>query len=142
MKTLIYEKLPEEAKKIRQAVFIEEQKFKTEFDEVDNKARHLVVFDGATPIATCRIYLKNQKAYVIGRLAVVKEYRGKNIGSLLLSAAELEIIKWGGDEALLHSQCAAQKFYEKNGYFACSEIDYDEDCPHVWMSKKLNKAPK
>ena len=137
MKIEVYEKLPTEAMKIRQAVFIEEQKFKEEFDEIDERSLHLVVFDGNTPVATCRIYCKDENEFVIGRLAVIKEYRGKDIGSLLLESAESEIIKSGGKQALLHSQCAAGKFYEKNGYTACSETDYDEDCPHVWMSKKL-----
>ena len=138
METKIYDNLPQEARNIRTAVFIKEQKFATEFDETDDRSKHLVVFDGQTPIATCRFYCEDTK-YIIGRIAVIREYRGKNIGSLLLRAAEKEIIERGGDEVLLHSQCAAKKFYEKNGYSSCSEIDYDKDCPHIWMSKKLNK---
>ena len=137
MEIKIYSKLPTEAMKIRTAVFIEEQKFKDEFDVIDDSSRHLVVFDGDIPIATCRFYLNGEGDFVIGRLAVVKEYRGKDIGSLVLKAAESEIVKAGGKQALLHSQCAAERFYEKNGYSQCSEIDYDEDCPHIWMSKKL-----
>lgn len=141
METKIYDNLPEEAKKIRMSVFIEEQKFATEFDDIDGYAKHLVVFDGTTPIATCRFYCEDTK-YIIGRIAVVKEYRGKNIGSLLLQTAEKEIVKSGGDRILLHSQYRAKEFYEKNGYAQCSELDYDEDCPHIWMSKKLNeRAP-
>ena len=138
MEIKIYSKLPTEAMKIRTAVFIEEQKFKEEFDGFDDLSRHLVAFDGNTPVATCRIYPNGEGAFIIGRLAVVKEYRGKDIGSLVLKAAELEIIKEGGKLALLHSQCAAERFYEKNGYSTCSEIDLDEDCPHIWMSKKLS----
>ena len=140
MEIKAYAKLPKEAMKIRTAVFIEEQKFKTEFDEIDERSTHLVAFDGSTPVATCRIYCKNSsgKEFIIGRIAVIKDYRGRDIGSYILNAAEREIVKCGGKEALLHSQCAAKEFYGKNGYLKCSEIDYDEDCPHIWMNKKLN----
>ena len=142
MEIRIFDNLSEEAAKIRTAVFIEEQKFKTEFDEIDGYAKHAVVFDGSAPVATCRFYNKDEdgkRVYIIGRLAVIKEYRGKDIGSLTLKAAESEIANAGGREVLLHSQCAARRFYEKNGYAACSEADMDEDCPHVWMHKQLGK---
>lgn len=139
MKIKVFEKLPHEAKQIRTAVFIEEQKFKEEFDKTDDFSRHLVAFDDSTPVATCRYYVNGEGEYVIGRLAVVKEFRGRNIGSLVLKATEEEIIKEGGNKALLHSQCTAEKFYAKNGYKVCSEPDFDEDCPHVWMCKKLSK---
>lgn len=137
MEIKVYGYLPQEARKIRTAVFIEEQKFKTEFDGIDDRSRHLVGFEGNTPVATCRFYPKSQTEFIIGRLAVIKEYRGKDIGSLILKAAEREIVKEGGKQVLLHSQCAAKKFYEKNGYIECSEPDFDENCPHIWMSKKL-----
>ena len=41
----IYEQLPQEAKDIRIKVFMEEQGFKDEFDDLDHECKHLVVFD-------------------------------------------------------------------------------------------------
>ena len=35
----------------------------------------------------------------------------------------------------LHAQLQAKPFYEKLGFVAYGEIDYDEDCPHTWMKK-------
>ena len=35
----------------------------------------------------------------------------------------------------LHAQLQAKPFYEKLGFKAYGEIDYDEDCPHTWMKK-------
>ena len=142
MEIKIFDSLPQEAKNIRRAVFIEEQKFTAEFDGIDERARHLVVFVKDDPVATCRIYPQNKDGktvHIIGRIAVLKEYRGKNIGSLVLKEAESDIINSGGKVALLHSQCAAKDFYAKNGYTQVSKIDYDEDCPHIWMSKQLSK---
>ena len=51
----IYDQLPQEAKKIRIKVFMEEQGFKDEFDDLDDLCQHLVVFDNQ-PIGTCRFY--------------------------------------------------------------------------------------
>lgn len=87
MKILRYDSFPNYAKEIREAVFIEEQGFESEFDEIDNTAVHFVLFDeDESPIATCRVFWNNQmNAYTLGRLAVIKECRGKNIGSLIVT---------------------------------------------------------
>ena len=43
MEVSIYSELPDEARAIRQAVFVEEQGFQEEFDDIDNtEAAHLV----------------------------------------------------------------------------------------------------
>ena len=77
--------------------------------------------------------------YVIGRIAVIKEYRGQNIGTYLLKAAETEIEKIGGKKIFLHAQCRVEKFYEKQGYSSFGKIELDEYCPHVWMSKRIGE---
>ena len=77
-----YDSLPQEAKDIREKVFVEEQGFKEEFDAADGLSVHLVAFDCGKPVATCRFYRKADTAsFVLGRIAVVKEmprtaYRG------------------------------------------------------------------
>ena len=42
----VYPALPTEAASIRKEVFMEEQGFVEEFDEIDHQARHIVVFNG------------------------------------------------------------------------------------------------
>ena len=75
------EKLPKEAKDIRQEVFVDEQGFKNEFDNIDNTAIHLVCYDKEKPIGTARIFYDEElKGYHFGRIAVIKSYRGKGIG--------------------------------------------------------------
>ncbi|MFQ9985779.1 MAG: GNAT family N-acetyltransferase [Lachnospiraceae bacterium] len=138
----LYNELPKEAYEIRKEVFVEEQGFDHEFDNIDKTAKHLVAYDGEIPVATCRFFhLSNQK-YVIGRIAVRKQYRGKHIGSYLLRSAEDTIKQLGGTEIRLHAQEKVKTFYEKQGYCSCGEIDFDESCPHVWMYKKLGKENK
>lgn len=138
MEVRVFKKLPEEAKKIRTDVFVKEQGFQNEFDEKDSTAIHIVVFDLSNPVATCRIYHSEERhCYVIGRIAVLKEYRGRNVGRELINAAEKEIQNKGGDRAELFAQIRAAAFYEKNGYFALGDSYADEGCPHVWMRKGL-----
>ena len=90
MRISIYRHFPEEAKAIREAVFVKEQGFLDEFDDTDQEAVHLILYDEVElPVATCRIFWNQaMNAYTLGRLAVIKEYRGKNIGSLMLKEAE------------------------------------------------------
>ena len=36
------------------------------------------------------------------------------------------------------SSCAVQgSGYEKQGYVRRGEIDFDEECPHIWMGKEI-----
>ena len=93
MEIKAYDKLPKEAKDIRQEVFIDEQGFKNEFDDIDNTAIHLVCYDKEKPIGTARIFYDEElKGYHFGRIAVIKSYRGKGIGRELLNFAE-KIVK-------------------------------------------------
>ena len=51
-----FDKLPDEAVKIRTLVFVEEQGFKNEFDSIDEIATHIVMFDGDNPVAVGRFF--------------------------------------------------------------------------------------
>ena len=51
MNILIYDTLPDEAAEIRRAVFVEEQGFHNEFDEIDKRAKHIVLYDNNAPWA-------------------------------------------------------------------------------------------
>lgn len=89
-----YDKLPDEAVKIRTLVFVEEQGFKDEFDSIDEIATHIVMFDGDNPVAVGRFFpSENEGEYIVGWVAVKKEYRGKNLGAEILKACEVEIKK-------------------------------------------------
>ena len=135
-----YDSLPQEAKDIREKVFVEEQGFKEEFDAADGLSVHLVAFDCGKPVATCRFYRKADTAsFVLGRIAVVKECRGRHIGARLIACAE-DMLKNEADIILIHAQTRVCSFYEKQGYTAFGEEDFEEDCPHVWMKKRLRRG--
>lgn len=137
MKTVIYEGISTPAKEIRQKVFVDEQGFRNEFDEIDKTATHIVMFvEDNIPAATCRVFWDTKmNMYILGRLAVIKEYRGKNMGSVMLKEAEKYIQKNGGECIALHAQCRVTAFYKKLGFIEFGDIDDDEGCPHIWMKK-------
>lgn len=133
-----YRYLPASAVRIRENVFLMEQGFADEFDDMDNKATHLVLYYNTISAATCRFYpFEEEGAYVLGRVAVVREFRGKGIGMHLVGEAEKRIKEAGGTRVLLAAQTLATGFYEKQGYAVFGDIFFDEHCPHIWMRKTL-----
>lgn len=139
MRVLVYERFPIAARAIREEVFIREQGFEKEYDEMDDTAAHILLFDdNDAPAATCRVFWNaRMNAYTLGRLAVVKEHRGKNFGSIVVREAENYVRNKGGKELVLHSQCRAAGFYAKLGFTEFGEIEDDEGCPHIWMKKYI-----
>lgn len=138
MEIKAYDKLPKEAKDIRREVFVDEQGFKNEFDDIDNTAIHLVCYDKEKPIGTARIFYDEElKGYHFGRIAVIKSYRGKGIGRELLNFAEKIVKEKGGSSLSLSAQERVSGFYFKQGYEKQGEPYLDEYCPHIFMTKNL-----
>lgn len=138
MEIKAYDKLPKEAKDIRREVFVDEQGFKNEFDNIDNTAIHLVCYDKEKPIGTARIFYDEKlKGYHFGRIAVIKSYRGKGIGRELLNFAEKIVKEKGGSSLSLSAQERVSGFYLKQGYEKRGEPYLDEYCPHIFMTKNL-----
>lgn len=121
---------------IRTNVFINEQGFKNEFDEIDNICNHIVLYDDNKPIAVCR-YFSKDNIYNIGRIAIIKDYRGKHLGNTILQIAENEIKKAGGKLVKVSAQVRVRTFYEKNGFKEKGEVYLDEFCEHINMEKSL-----
>lgn len=138
IKVQITSELPQWAKDIRQEVFINEQGFINEFDDIDKRAWHLVVYDEETPLACCRFFRGDTpNEFIIGRLAVLKEHRGKQLGALMMQEAEKYIKSIGGEKLSLSAQLRVREFYEKQGFTASGETYFDEYCEHIHMEKAL-----
>jgi predicted GNAT family N-acyltransferase len=140
MEYKIFEHLNEakNAKKIREKVFIEEQGFEIEFDDIDNISLHLEIYKDDKAVGCARMYSYDNKEYILGRIAVLKEYRGLNYGSYIISVLENEVKKRGGHKITLSAQVRASQFYEKAGYQKIGEEYLDEYCPHIKMIKVLD----
>jgi predicted GNAT family N-acyltransferase len=120
-------------KAIREEVFIKEQHvpLDIEWDEFDETAIHLLALDeDVSAIACARILIDKAK---IGRMGVLKPWRGLGLGYALLEKA-IEVCKSHGlQKVTLSSQTHAIKFYEKAGFVVTSEAYIDANIWHVDM---------
>lgn len=133
---IIYNQLNDDIRYIRETVFIKEQGFENEFDDIDNIAIHMLVKKDNKAIATARLYLENN-SYHIGRIAVLKEYRYLKIGSEILKKLEEAVRKSNIKRIEISSQVRAKDFYYKCGYREVGDIYLDEECPHILMIKEV-----
>ena len=116
---------------IREKVFIEEQKVmpQLEWDGMDEEAIHFLVYKDAKAIGCARaIVIENHMQ--LGRMAILKEYRGEGIGSNLIEKVittaklnQLSLID-------ISAQCHAIDFYKKFGFKVISDIYLDAEIPH------------
>ncbi|VAW50375.1 hypothetical protein MNBD_GAMMA05-1396 [hydrothermal vent metagenome] len=118
---------------IRHEVFITEQLVpeEMEWDEFDDSATHFLCLLEGKVIATARLKPDGQ----IGRMAVLKDYRGFGYGNKLLVFVIQTARKKNIKKLYLHAQVSAIAFYEKQGFSVCSDIFYEANIPHREMSK-------
>ncbi len=135
----IYNLIPDAAREIRTEVFVVEQGFIYEFDEIDNQATHFVLYNESDiPVGTCRVFKGDEpNIYILGRLAVLKIYRYNGYGKMIVEEAEKYVKSICGECLMLHSQCSKKDFYKNLGYIEFGDVEYEEDCPHIWMKKYL-----
>lgn len=119
---------------IRKKVFIEEQGFNNDLDDIDNTAYHLLLLDCDSPVATARLFIDKSNFWRIGRVCVLKNYRKNNIGAFLIKECIKKATKLKGNiPIILSAQVGVQKFYEKLGFYSYGDIFYEDNCPHIMM---------
>lgn len=120
---------------VREEVFVREQEYpiELEFDEADENCWHLVLTDNEKAIATARLLKLSEGVFKPGRIAVLKEYRGKNIGAELLTLIIEKAKEMGAKELHIGAQTYAVGFYEKFGFKTTGEEYMDEHIPHIDM---------
>ena len=124
----------DDAYAIRREVFVHEQGLSEaeEFDGTDGACAHLVAYENDIPIATGRIMITGQD-YKIGRVAVLKAHRGKQLGLGLMQALIEACCAMGGERQILHAQTHVRGFYEKLGFTAYGEEFEEAGIPHIAM---------
>ncbi|WP_279133344.1 GNAT family N-acetyltransferase, partial [Megasphaera elsdenii] len=106
--------LSQDARIIRQEVFVEEQGFHHEFDEIDSRAWHLVLYENGQAAGCCRLFSSNQpEVYILGRLAVRKSCRGRQYGEWLVREAEAWLRGRQVKRLALSAQVRVRPFYER-----------------------------
>ena len=129
--TLLYE--------VRSSVFVEEQgvDVSIERDGKDDQCYHSLAHDRSGKVlGTGRLSPEGK----IGRLAVLKEWRGSGIGSEIMRNLIKQSESLGMIRTYLHSQVSVTKFYELLGYRQEGPIFDEASIPHILMLRESDNA--
>ncbi|GAA1003837.1 acetyltransferase [Streptomyces sp. F-3] len=134
---------------VRKEVFVVEQGVPQdlEYDAHDAGAVHvLAVREDGVPLGTGRLLHGeaaaartggDESAGSLGRLAVVREARGRGIGAALVRALEEAARARGLTAVDLHAQTHALGFYERLGYTAYGPEFSEAGIPHRAMRRTV-----
>lgn len=123
-------------RRIRDQVFVEEQEVASdeEWDGLDPDCLHVLAEDqNRDAIGTARLHPSGK----IGRMAVVKEWRGRRVGAAMLDDLIRHARQWGLGTVFLHAQTRALGFYERAGFEAEGEEFEEAAIAHFLMRMKL-----
>ncbi len=117
---------------IRQTVFVDEQQVpdELEWDEHDERATHFLLLAGGHAIGTARLLADGH----IGRVAVLRDWRGRKLGARLMQAVMDHASSQGLRRLELSAQAHATEFYARLGFTATSTPYIEAGIPHVDMS--------
>ena len=115
-----------QAYKIREKVFVEEQKVpkEEEIDEFEDQSHHFLATYNSVPCATARWRITSN-GVKLERFAVLQEYRKKGLGSALVKAVLIDIEntpETSGKTKYLHAQLGAVPLYQSFGFKKIGEI--------------------
>jgi predicted GNAT family N-acyltransferase len=127
---------------VRYAVFVREQGVPAEVELDENDANpahciHAAAFDADNQvIATGRLVFGGELVR-IGRMAVLKSWRGNGVGVALLECLAAEAKRRGHRELMLHAQTHATAFYFKHGFLSHGGEFLEASIPHQEMRRAL-----
>lgn len=124
---------------IRETVFVEEQKVPLadefdEFDQLDAKCDHVLVYHENLPVGTGRIRLVEDGGK-LERICLLENYRSLGLGKVIIAALETIAKEQNITQVKLHGQTQAEGFYQKLGYETASAVFMEDGISHVLMKK-------
>ncbi|WP_441293988.1 GNAT family N-acetyltransferase [Azohydromonas australica] len=135
--------LEEPAQIVRHAVFVEEQRIPAELerDSADADCIHAVAFDAdGQAVGTGRLLPLPDSVMKLGRLAVLRSWRGRRVGQALLQALLDAARGQGAREVMLHAQQSAASFYREAGFEPRGEEFMEAGIPHLEMVLALKSG--
>jgi len=125
----------EQAKRIRFTVFVEEQRVPAdlEMDENDAASLHALAYADGRAIGTGRLLPDGH----IGRMAVLKEWRGRGAGKAMLRRLIDAARERGRREVALSAQVHALAFYRAEGFEPVGAVYEEAGIPHQAMRRRL-----
>jgi predicted GNAT family N-acyltransferase len=125
-----------DASAIREAVFVAEQGVppEIELDEWDERCDHALAIDaGGRAVGTGRLLPDGH----IGRMAVLREHRGRGVGAAILEALIERARQRGMRRVVLNAQTHAAGFYARFGFAASGDEFLEAGIPHLEMARDL-----
>jgi predicted GNAT family N-acyltransferase len=116
---------------VRLVVFVEEQRVpaELEMDEKDASCVHAVAFLDDRAVGTGRLLPDAH----IGRMAVLKEFRGQGVGGAILRQLMRAARERGDREIVLSAQVHAVAFYREHGFEVYGGVYDEAGIPHQDM---------
>lgn len=127
----------EVAFRIREAVFVDEQRVpaEEEYDEYEASSRHFLAYADGEPAGTAR-WRFTEKGTKLERFAVLQQHRGRRVGSALVQAV-LEDVRqhpqYHGQPVYLHAQVTAMPLYAQFGFRPVGDLFLECDIQHYKM---------
>ena len=120
---------------VRKPVFIVEQLVTPEFewDDLDATAAHILALNAQNEPIGCARIIGNK----VGRMAVLKHWRGLGVGRAILEEAVVFCKQAGEKSVKLSAQTHAIGFYVQAGFVVTSAQYQDLHIPHVDMQLNI-----
>ena len=132
---LPWEQARAHAAPIRSTVFVQEQGVprNIELDAMDTQCLHAICFYGDQAVGTGRLLPDGH----IGRMAVLRAWRGRGVGGLILKALMDKARERGDREVVLSAQVHATAFYRAHGFREEGAQYLEAGIPHQDMRRRL-----
>jgi ElaA protein len=125
---------------LRSEVFIVEQNCAyQDVDDTDKVSKHLLLMSSETLAAYARIIPPgvSYKQASIGRVVVKKNFRGKDLGKILMKKCLDEMaVLYPKQEIVISAQSYLLKFYTELGFKAEGEEYLEDNIPHTKMRSR------
>lgn len=129
---------------VRETVFVREQQVPPdeERDALDPRCRHVVARDRAgAAIGTGRLVPPDAEGAParVGRMAVLREWRGAGVGDAMLQALLRLAHASGWRDVILNAQLSAVDFYARHGFAAAGERFMEAGIEHQPMHRRIDR---
>jgi len=136
IRTTAFQAAERDIRRVRDTVFGAEQRVPREldWDGQDPDCVHVLARDArGRPVGTGRLQPDGR----IGRLAVLKPWRGRGLGSRMLAGLVAAARRRGLARVFLHAPWPAIPFYERRGFIKAGAAFVEAGIRHVNMTREL-----
>ena len=126
---------------LREEVFtLEQHCFYQDMDGLDQKAAHLLGYDGEKLVAYARLFEfeEHYGSAAFGRVLIHKDYRKMKLGKILIDKILSEMERLFGEQKItISAQYYLLDFYKKFGFQPIGEPYDDAGVKHIRMEKEF-----